>query len=415
VKLQLTLVLIVAISCTPARAQDAPPLTLSSPLEYQVFQRSTRFHGVIIVRGAALAATRVEARVKGTSIEGPLPGRWQRLALDQTKKQFSGQLPSSPADSTVSKSKRPTPSASQRYSLSRTSVSERSSSSPASPTPPTTAKWPQTTQTGMVTSFSGTEWSLANDPQPGVQDKSRKGSFIPSFGDALYRRYHVPIGIASVGHGSTSVRQWLPADTPVHVMPTMTRYVRTDAAGTLVSDGKLFEGMMLRIHQLGVHGFRALLWHQGESDSHQPAEHDIDAVTYRSIMVTIIHASRKQAGRDFRWFVAQATYHTPEDPSCPPIRDAQRSLWQPDLAIEGPDTDTLISPYRQNGGKGTHFNDAGLKAHGLLWADRCRNTSTRFCVNPSIKTRGQNALSHQLRRGEPCLVRVIHGYLTDTT
>jgi hypothetical protein len=86
--------------------------------------------------------------------------------------------------------------------------------------------------------------------------------------------------------------------------------------------------------------------------------------------VTLIRASRKQAGWDFAWFVAQATYHTPDDPSCPPIREAQRSLWQADLVIEGPDTDTLTAPYRQNGGKGTHFNDAGLKAHGLLWADK---------------------------------------------
>jgi hypothetical protein len=46
------------------------------------------------------------------------------------------------------------------------------------------------------------------------------------------------------------------------------------------------------------------------------------------------------------------------------------SLWQPDLAIEGRDTDALTAPYRQNGGKGTHFNDADLKAHGLLWADK---------------------------------------------
>jgi hypothetical protein len=128
--------------------------------------------------------------------------------------------------------------------------------------------------------------------------------------------------------------------------------------------------MMLRIHQLGDHGFRALLWHQGESDSHQAAEHDIDAGAYRSMMIIIIHASREQAGWDLPWFVAQATYHTPDDPSCPPIRDAQRSLWQPDLAIEGPDTDSLTAPYRQNAGKGTHFNDAGLKAQGLLWADK---------------------------------------------
>jgi Carbohydrate esterase, sialic acid-specific acetylesterase len=131
-------------------------------------------------------------------------------------------------------------------------------------------------------------------------------------------------------------------------MPTMTRYVRINAAGILVSDGTLFDGMMLRIHHLGPHGFRELLWHQGESDSHQPAEHNIDAATHRSMMVTIIHEFRKQVGWDFPWFIAQATYHTPDDPGCPPIREAQRSLRQPDLAIEGPDTDTLTAPYRQN-------------------------------------------------------------------
>jgi hypothetical protein len=119
-----------------------------------------------------------------------------------------------------------------------------------------------------------------------------------------------------------------------------------------------------------VHGFRALLWHQGESDSHQPPEHDIDAATYRSMMVSLIRASRKEAGWDFPWFVAQASYHTPEDMGCPPIREAQRSLWRRGLAMEGPDTDTLTAAYRQNGGKGTHMNDAGLKAHGLLWADK---------------------------------------------
>jgi hypothetical protein len=368
-KLQISLVLIAAI-CIPARAQDAPALTVSSPLEYQVFQRSTRLHGAIIVHGSALAATGVEARVEGTSIEGPLPGRWQRLALDPTTKQFSGQIPVI-AGGFYSVEIKATNAAGQPTVLTVRNVGVGEVFVIAGQSNSTNyGEVPQTTQTGMVASFSGTEWSLANDPQPGVQDDSRKGSFIPSFGDALYRRYHVPIGIASVGHGSTSVRQWLPADTPVNVMPTMTRYIKTDPAGTLVSDGTLIAGMMLRIHQLGDHGFRALLWHQGESDSHQPAEHDIDAATYRSMMVTVIRTSRKQAGWDFPWFVAQATYHTPDDPSCPPIRDAQRSLWQPDLAIQGPDTDTLTAPYRQNGGKGTHFNDAGLKAHGLLWADK---------------------------------------------
>ena len=194
------------------------------------------------------------------------------------------------------------------------------------------------------------------------------GSFIPAFGDALYRRYRVPIGVASVGHGSTSVRQWLPAGEPVEVMPTMTRYVAQGADGTLTSDGTLFNGMMTRIRQLGVHGFRAVLWHQGESDSHQKPEHEITAKTYRRMLEHIILATRSQAGWNIPWFVAQATYHTPDDTSCPPIREAQRSLWQDGIAFEGPDTDTLTTEYRQNNGKGTHMNDAGLKAHGQLWA-----------------------------------------------
>jgi hypothetical protein len=126
--------------------------------------------------------------------------------------------------------------------------------------------------------------------------------------------------------------------------------------------------MMTRIRQLGVHGFRAVLWHQGESDSHQPPEHEITAETYRRMLRQVILATRSKAGWNIPWFVAQATYHTPEDISCPPIREAQRSLWQSGIALQGPDTDTLTAAYRQNNGKGTHLNDAGLKAHGQLWA-----------------------------------------------
>jgi hypothetical protein len=62
------------------------------------------------------------------------------------------------------------------------------------------------------------------------------------------------------------------------------------------------------------------------------------------MIVTISRASRKQPGWHFPWFVAPAVYHAPDDPACPPIRDAQRSLWQADLAIEGPDTDTVTAP-----------------------------------------------------------------------
>jgi hypothetical protein len=222
----------------------------------------------------------------------------------------------------------------------------------------------------MVVSFDGQRWAIADDPQPGVQDNSSKGSFIPSFGDALVEKYRVPIGVASVGHGSTSVRQWLPAGMTFAAPPTMSKFVTEQSPGVWECDGTLFNGMMERIHQLGPHGFRALLWHQGESDANQKPGHQISGEEYRRLLTEIIRQSRKDAGWNFPWFVAEASYHSPTDTSYPEIREAQHSLWQSGIALEGPDTDQLTGAYRQNNGAGVHFSSQGLRAHGELWAKK---------------------------------------------
>jgi hypothetical protein len=345
--------------------------TLSSPLDYEVFQRRTKLSGSIVIRGhVALPAIAVEVRLSGNSLVGPLAVTWHRISFDSHTGDFRDNLTTAAGGfyslEVRVRYRRHVP---DKIIVPHVGIGEvfvisgQSNSTNYGETP-------QATETQKVTTFDGSTWRLANDPQPGVQDNSKKGSFIPPFGDELVRRYGVPVGIASVGHGSTSVRQWLPAGTPVEVMPTMTKFVTHDSKGTLISDGTLFHGMMARIQELGPHGFRALLWHQGESDSHQPPEHEISAETYRRLLEQVILATRRQAGWEVPWFVAQASYHTPEDTSCPPIREAQRSLWQSGIALEGPDTDTLTSAYRQNNGKGTHLNDAGLKAHGQMWAQK---------------------------------------------
>ncbi len=359
------LLFVLLLAALKLPAQRTSPATLSSPLDYQVFQRLSRDQGTILIRGHAnVAADRVEARIVGLA----LPSKWKRLDLDRATGNFRSDNPTpaggfysvevkllhkshAVADLTV-----PHVGVGEVFIISGQSNATNY------------GEVPQTTETGMVTTFSGEAWRPADDPQPGTQDNSKKGSFAPSFGDALYRRYHVPIGLASVGHGSTSVRQWLPAGERVELMPTMTKYILKADDGTLTSDGTLFNGMMARINQFGPHGFRAILWHQGESDSHQPPEHEISAETYRRMLEHVILTTRKQAGWDIPWFVAQASYHRPEDTSTPPIREAQSRLWQTGVALQGPDTDTLTAAYRQNNGKGTHLNDAGLKRHGQMWA-----------------------------------------------
>ncbi len=344
-------------------------LTLTSPLDYQVFQRQTREAGTIKLQGHAEAGvTSVRVSVKGQSISGQFSRSWSDVRLDPDGGFHACLDVAAGGFYSVEVQARHGHQVADKVTIPHVGVGEVFLISGQSNST-NYGEVLQTTQTRMVSTFSGESWRIADDPQPGTQDDSKKGSFVPSFGDALYRKYKVPIGIASVGHGSTSVRQWLPAGEPIKVMPTMTKYVSRNADGALVSDGTLFDGMMRRMQQLGPHGFRAVLWHQGESDSHQPNEHEIAASEYRSMLEHIILSARKQAGWDMPWFVAQVSYHNPEDPSNPAIRNAQKSLWTSKVALQGPDTDTLTAAYRQNNGKGTHFNDAGLKAHGLLWAE----------------------------------------------
>lgn len=373
---QLAAVAAIAVAAEAQAARSPKPptfpaaaISLSSPLDYQVFQRQSRLRGSIVVRGhVAVPTDHVQVRIAGKSLLGQLPGRWKDIPFDAKTGDFSAKLLAVAGgfyevDVKTMLGQRET----SEVSVPHVGVGEVFVVSGQSNST-NYGEVRQQTQTQMVSTFSGESWRLANDPQPGVQDGSSKGSFIPSFGDELYRKYGVPIGIASVGHGSTSVRQWLPAGEPVEVMPTKESYVVRRKDGTLISDGTLFNGMVARMDQLGDHGFRAVLWHQGESDSHQPEGHDISAPTYGKMLREVILASRKRAGWDVPWFVAEATYHSPSDRECPPIRAAQRSLWESGVALEGPDTDTLTMQYRQNNGKGVHFNNAGLKAHGMLWA-----------------------------------------------
>lgn len=193
----------------------------------------------------------------------------------------------------------------------------------------------QNTTSGMVATFSGLDWRLANDPQPGAFDNYERGSCWPAFGDSLFAKYRVPIGISMTGTGGAPVSHWTPG-TPAFVW------------------------LMTRVLTLGPGGFRAILWHQGESNVRQSGDY------YFTMLSATIKASQAVAGWPVPWFVAQASYCNPKEPCFPEVRGGQRQLWETGLALPGPDTDTLTGDYRD----GAHFNSKGLKAHGELWAEK---------------------------------------------
>ena len=127
----------------------------------------------------------------------------------------------------------------------------------------------QSTKTGLVSAFDfdNKKWQLAIDPQPGAG--GRGGSIMPLLGDALSKKLNLPIGIIAYGQGGTSVREWLPQGSRFPNPPTVENKVRKIKDGEWESLGKIYPGFIERMKAFGKNGFRAVLWHQGESDANQ--------------------------------------------------------------------------------------------------------------------------------------------------
>jgi hypothetical protein len=227
----------------------------------------------------------------------------------------------------------------------------------------------QSIRTGRAAAFDGKRWQPANDPQAGADGGT--GSFMPPFGDAIAQRFDVPVGFIACGIGATSVREWLPRGTRFPNPPTIMNRVRQLPDGEWESDGAAFDMFVSRMKTLGPYGFRAVLWHQGESDANQPdSTRTLPGSLYTQFLAHLIRSTRNEIGWDAPWFVAQVSYHVPGDEASPDIRAAQKALWDEGTALEGPDTDALKGDLRQDGGRGVHFSDKGLKAHAARWVEK---------------------------------------------
>lgn len=227
----------------------------------------------------------------------------------------------------------------------------------------------QSTQTGRVASFDGQQWRLANDPQPGASGEG--GSFLPPFGDAIASRLQVPVGLLACGIGATSVREWLPQGHRFPQPPTIESRVEPLPGGQWQSRGEAFSRLAALLQTLGPRGCRAVLWHQGESDANQAdPTRTLPGQLYREYLAILIRESQRAAGWDVPWFVAQVSYHAPGDEGSPEIRAAQAALWTDQVALPGPDTDALQGAYRDTGGRGVHFSGIGLREHAARWVQK---------------------------------------------
>ena len=344
----------------------APELTLSSPTDFQVFQRRTRTEGRVTIAGRMKDApgAKVEIRLVGCQRNGewrPVDtgaqdafeivltapsGGWYRCEARLTQ---GGRMLAENAVAHVG--------VGEVFLVAGQSNSANH------------GEEKQKVRSGMVASFDRLNWHPADDPQRGASGTG--GSFMPPLGDALSAKFGVPIGFIPIGIGATSVREWLPAGVPFPAPPTLVYRVRQLPDGRWESNGVAFTTLVSRQQQFGPRGFRAVLWHQGESDANQKdPTRTLPGSLYQEHLSRIIRDSRKAAGWDAPWFVAQVSYHVPGDEASADIREAQAALWKAGLALQGPDSDALKGDLRERGGKGVHFSGPGLRAHAQSWAER---------------------------------------------
>jgi hypothetical protein len=221
----------------------------------------------------------------------------------------------------------------------------------------------------FVRTFTGEDWQHCKDPQPGASGNG--GSFIPALGDLLQSRLHVPIGFIACGIGATSVREWLPEGKTFAHPPTLVNRVRKLDDGKWESNGQAYQNLVHHLQSMGKHGLRAVLWHQGESDANQAKPiNTLSGANYRDYLGIIIGQSRHDIGWEIPWMVAQVSYHTPNDTGSEDIREGQAALWHDGIALQGPDTDALRGALREKNGQGVHFSAAGQQAHAQVWAEK---------------------------------------------
>lgn len=344
-------------------------ILLTSPLDYQVFQRHSEEVGRVWVRGTLCKPSQKLPRYEYRLLENGKDSTWKKLIVHPGRGGFSASF-SAPAGGWRRFELRASVEGTviAQTSVEHVGVGEifvvAGQSNSANH-----GEERQTVKTDRVVTFDGRFWHIANDPQPGASGEG--GSFIPPLGDALAQKFEVPIAFVSCGIGATSVREWLREGTAFPNPPTIESNVQKLDSGGWASKGEIYDRFNRRMFKLGSDRFRAVLWHQGESDANQTDKsRSLSQTQYRSYLEKLITDSRARLDWRVPWFVAQASYHAPGDESDPAIRAAQASLWRDGVALEGPDTDALKGDLRDSNGRGVHFSGRGLRELAKRWEEK---------------------------------------------
>jgi autotransporter-associated beta strand protein len=335
---------------------------VSSPLPRQVIQRNGGNTGAIVITGTysgtpesieARAVVMVGSGNNGTSTD------WMMIDADPTAGTFSGTLSGVAAGGWYQIEVR---SVSDGNPLSNTAIVQRVGVGDIYVTAgqSNSCNWGEpginTDDRVSAMNFTNGAWSMAADPMPGGDGP--RGSVWTRLGPLLTSASNLPVGFVSVGVGGTAVSYWVP--------PSTDGYLRLKAAA----------------QAFPPNGFRAVLWHQGESDSY----YSTTPADYQTRLSSAITQLRTDAGWAMPWYVAEASdlSNTTLMQEEPVMAGQRRVIYADPLVFAGPATDDFHLEGKLY--DGVHFNNAGMADHAQQWADVLAGTAPPAPKNGDIES-----------------------------
>ena len=372
-------------------------LSVSSPVQRMVFQRSNANSAAVLVTGLAPpTATAVEARfVPLTPDQGQLTD-WTSLAFLGDTKAFRGNVTVTAGWYRMDVRARNGNTVLNLTSVNRVGVGEVFVIAGQSNAVGGFEREPSAIE-DRVSCLDFRQDELDEQLLPLRFSHVSYGSSIgPSqpphiwgmLGDALVQRLGVPVLFLGAATAGTSSDQW-----------------RQSAAGNTVLQGQPYPyrrlGVVLQ-HYIARTGMRAVLWHQGEGDIGSSND------TYFNNLQYVIQKSRQQSGfSGLPWVVSRVTYT--QGQTNPSVIAAQnRLISQVPNVYAGPLTDDLIGPDNRIDDN-VHIGRNGLRRFADRWSESLSTAffaqSTPFtpAVDASVLTSGYT-LPLTRRPGETLLV-----------
>lgn len=345
-------------------ALTTPPAGTTSPVPRQIVQRNTAGMGAIPISGTyAGTPEAIEARavvMAGTGNNG-VSTAWQTIAAAPAGGNYSGQLSPVPQGGWYQVEVRAIVGGQAQPAtiIDKVGVGDvyivAGQSNSANWGSPAAAA----ANDRVSALHSGTGgWSLATDPLPYADGTG--GSAWTRLGDMLAAERGVPVGFACVGVGGTAVSEWSPAG------------------------GSLYPRLSAALSRFPPGGFKAILWHQGESDSLRGTTSSGMAAT----LAAIIARTRSDDGWSIPWFISEASFHPDSTGAMEELVAAGQRLaaGSDPLVFRGAATDDFHLTGKLS--DIVHFNAAGLQDHARQWQRVLGGNAPVQVLNASFNENG---------------------------